>query len=259
PQVKLGGGAGLQRDQSWRLDSVRVASEGITLDISGRGRERSGELDLALALPKLALVQGELGGSATAKGKLVLKPAGGDLHLTADLAGLSRGNVSSRNLALATDLALEGEALSGSLKANGDLANQPLTLDGRFARKADGSLLVPALSGGWASAAIDFKDLAVTPTGATGSGHLRMARLEDLAPLVGPRRGGATDLKVATEPNAAGKVKIAWRGERWRSGDRGAGDLQIDATLTDPLGVGIVDSTIKATRLAGVAEVSQVN
>lgn len=259
PQVKLSGGATLQRDQSWRLEAVRMASEGITLEASGRGRERSGEVDLSLALPRLAAVQGELGGSATAKGKLVLKPAGGDIHVTADLVGLSRGSLTSRNLALAADLSLEGEAVSGSLKASGDLANQPVALDGRFARKADGSLLVPALTGGWASASIDFKDLAVTPTGATGSGHLRMARLEDLTPLVGTPLGGGIDLQVATEPDAAGKVKIALRGDRLRSSDVGAGDLQIDATLTDLLGAAMVDSTIKANRLTGVAEVNQVN
>ena len=257
--LRLSGGAELQRDQSWRLDTVRMASDGFTLEVSGRGRQRTGEIDLSLALPKLGVLQGDVGGSATAKGKLVLKPAGGDLHVTADFAGLSRGGIASRKLALVLDTALEGDAVSGSLKANGDLANQPVTLDGRFARKADGSLIVPSLSGGWASAAIDIKDLAVTPTGATGSGHLRMARLEDLAPLLGADLAGGIDAQIATEPEAAGKIKLVLRGDGLRSGGAGAADLQIDATVTDPLGAAAVDATIKASRLSGVAEISQVN
>src|SRR6185369_13366150 len=112
------------------------------------------------------------------------------LHVTADLAGLSRAGIASRKLALVLDTALEGDDVSGSLKASGDLANHPVALDGRFARKADGSLIVPTFSGGWASAAVDIKGLAVTPTGATGSGHVRMAHLEDLAPLLGTDLAG---------------------------------------------------------------------
>ena len=71
--------------------------------------------------------------SASAKGKVVLTPAGGDLQFTVDLTDLSRGGISSKKLALVLDTALEGEAVRGRLKADGDLANQPLTLDGRFA------------------------------------------------------------------------------------------------------------------------------
>jgi translocation and assembly module TamB len=259
PQVQLSGGADLQRDQSWRLEAVRIASEGVTLEMSGRGKERSGEIDLALALPRLGLLQNDVGGAATAKGKVVLKPAGGDVHFTADLTGLSRGGLAARRLTLALDASLEGDAVSGSLKADGDLANQPLTLDGRFARKADGSLLVPAVKGGWASAAIDVKDLAVTPTGATGSGRIQMARLGDLAPLLGTDLAGSIDVQVATESDVAGKVKVALRGNGLKSGGTGAGDLQIDATLTDPLGAAAVDATIKANRLTGVSEIGQVN
>ena len=73
PTVKLSGGADLQRDQSWKLDAVRIASEALTLEMSGRGKERTGEIDLSLALPKLGLLQDGVGGSANTKGKIVLK------------------------------------------------------------------------------------------------------------------------------------------------------------------------------------------
>jgi translocation and assembly module TamB len=257
--VKLSGGADLQRDQSWKLDAVRIASEALTLEMSGRGKERTGEIDLSLALPKLGLLQEGVDGSANTKGRIVLKPAGADFQFDVDLAGLGRSGIASRKLSLALAAAVDGEAVSGSVRATGDLANQPLTLDGRFARKPDGSIVVPAMNGGWASAAVDVKDLAITPTGATGSGHLRMAKLEDLAPLLGTPLAGSVDLQVATEPEAAGKVKVTLRGDGLRSGTTGAGQLQVDADLNDPLGAAVIDATIKASRLTGVAEISQVN
>jgi translocation and assembly module TamB len=259
PTVKLSGGADLQRDQSWKLDAVRIASEALTLEMSGRGKERTGEIDLSLALPKLGLLQEGVDGSANTKGRIVLKPAGADFQFDVDLAGLGRSGIASRKLSLALAAAVDGEAVSGSVRATGDLANQPLTLDGRFARKPDGSIVVPAMNGGWASAAVDVKDLAITPTGATGSGHLRMAKLEDLAPLLGTPLAGSVDLQVATEPEAAGKVKVTLRGDGLRSGTTGAGQLQVDADLNDPLGAAVIDATIKASRLTGVAEISQVN
>jgi len=259
PTVTLSGGADVQRDQSWKLDAVRIASEALTLEMSGRGKERTGEIDLSLTLPKLGALQSDVSGSANTKGKIVLKPAGADFQYNVDLTGLSRGGIASRKVSLALAAAVEGEAVSGSVKATGDLANQPLTLDGRFARKADGSILVPAFNGGWASAVIDAKDLAITPTNATGSAHLRMTKLEDLAPLLGTPLAGGIDVKVATEADAVGKVKVTVRGNGLRSGATGVGDLQIDADVADPLGAAVVDSTIKANRLTGVAEVSQVN
>jgi translocation and assembly module TamB len=259
PAVKLSGGADLRDDQSWKLDAVRIASDALTLEMSGRGKERTGDIDLSLALPKLGLLQQGVEGSASTRGKIVLKPAGADFQFNVDLAGLSRGGIAARRISLALAAAVEGEAMSGSVKATGDLANQPLRLDGRFARKADGSLLVPAMNGGWASAAIDVKDLAVTPTGATGSGHLRMAKLEDLAPLLGTPLAGQLDLRVATEPDAVGKIRVTLRGDGLRSGATGAGDVQLDATLADPLGAAVVDATLKAGRLTGVAEIGGVN
>jgi translocation and assembly module TamB len=259
PTVTLSGGADVQRDQTWKLDAVRVESEALTLEMSGRGKERTGQIDLSLALPKLGLLQDGVGGSANTKGRVALKANGADFQFVVDLAGLSRGGIASRKISLALAAAVDGDAVSGSVKAAGDLANQPLKLDGRFARKPDGSIVVPAMNGRWASAAIEAKDLAITPSGATGSAQLRMAKLEDLAPLVGTPLAGSIDLQVATEPDSQGKVKVTLRSNGLRSGATGVGDLQVDAAVTDPLGVAAVDATIKANRLSGVTEVSQVN
>ena len=91
---------------------------------------------------------------------------------------------------------------------------------------------------------VDVAELTVTPKGATGRGHLEMARLEDLAPLLGTALAGALDLDIATEPDNAGKVKIALRADKVRSGNMGVGLLQLDATVTDPMGAAAADATI---------------
>jgi hypothetical protein len=145
----------------------------------------------------------------------------------------------------------------GRVKAEGDLANQPLTLDGRFARNADGGILVPAFRGNWASATIDVANLAVTPKGATGHGHLKFGKLADLAPLLGTPLAGAIDLDIATEPNDAGKVKITLRGDRLGSGTTGVRTLQIDATVTDPMGLALADASLKADGVSGVADINR--
>lgn len=257
--IRLSGSAGLQADEAWRLDKVAMASPGFTFEMSGSGRQRTGEIDMTLALPRLGLLQEDVGGAAAAKGKVMLTPSGGDLRFSVDLTDLSRGGISSRKLALVLDTTLEGEAVRGRLKADGDLASQPVKLDGQFRRDADGGILVPTLQGGWASASVDVTDLTVTPKGATGRGHLKMTRLEDLAPLLGTPLAGALDIDVATEPDPAGKVKIALRGDRLRSGATGVGTLQLDATVTDPMGVAAADATIKAEGLSGVADIGRAN
>lgn len=257
--INLSGSAGLQPDEAWRFDKVTLASPGLTVEMSGRGRQRTGQIDLALALPKLGLLQEGVAGAGVAKGTVVLTPKGGDLQFTLDLDGLSRGGIASRKLSLMLDAALEGDAVAGRLRADGDLANQPVKLDGRFSRNADGGVVVPSLQGNWASASVDVTDLAVTPRSATGHGHLTMTRLEDLAPLLGMSVAGALDVDIATENKDAGKLTIALRGDRLRSGSLGVGSLQLDATVADPLGAAAADATIKADGLSGVADIGRAS
>jgi translocation and assembly module TamB len=213
--VKLAGSASLRRDRSWRLDGVKLASNPLTLSLSGHGRENASSFDLGLDMPKL----GQL------------------------------------NVALGLDNSSGG--LGGKVKADGTLAHQALTLAGTFAQRADGGVRVPALLGSWASASVDVKDLAVTPKGATGSGHLEMAHLEDLKELLGADLGGAVTLDIATGDDPSGKVTIALRGDKLRSGAIGVGALQVDATVTDPLGAATTEAAIKAEKLSGVPQVSQ--
>ncbi|MBS0526547.1 MAG: translocation/assembly module TamB domain-containing protein [Proteobacteria bacterium] len=252
--LKLSGAAALRPDRAWRLDKVAMASPGFAFEMSGTGRDRTGSIDMTLKLPKLGVLQPDVGGSAEAAGKLMMTPTGGDLQLTVNTTDLSRGGIASKKLALMLDTALEGDAVHGRLKAEGDLANQPVALEGQFARNADGGIQVPNLKGSWASANVDFANLAVTPSGATGHGHLTFAKLEDLAPLVGTALAGAIDLDIATEPDNAGKVKVTLRGDNLRSGATGVQSLQLDATVADPMGVAAADASLKADGLSGISD-----
>ncbi|SJZ90654.1 Family of unknown function [Enhydrobacter aerosaccus] len=258
--LRLSGGGALQRDGAWQLDAVRVASQDLTLGLSGSGKDRTGDLALTLDLPRLATLQQDVTGAASAKAKVTLKPSGGDLHVALDLNDLRRGTLTSQRLALVLDGSLDGAAARGSVKANGDLANQPLSLAGDFSRTGDGGIHVPSVQGSWASASIDVANLEITPGGATGSGHLKMARLEDLAPLVGTPLAGAIALDVTTGSEVpGGKVVAALRGDRLRAGSTGVAALQLDATVGDPLGRAAGEATIKASGLSGVSGLSQAN
>jgi translocation and assembly module TamB len=187
--------------------------------------------------------------------------------LTLSLSGRGRENTSAFDLGLdmpklgqlklALGLDSGNGGLSGKIKADGTVAHQALALAGAFAQQADGGVRVPSLRGSWASAAVDVKDLAVTPKGATGSGRLAMTHLEDLRELLGVDLGGAATLDITTTDDPNGKVTLALHGDKLRSGATGIGVLQVDATVTDPLGMAATEATMKAERLSGVPQVSQ--
>ena len=62
-------------DEAWTLSDVRVASEGATLTVAGRGKAATGELDLAVELPTIdflnALAAGRELSMTLPKGKQV--------------------------------------------------------------------------------------------------------------------------------------------------------------------------------------------
>src|SRR4029450_10402134 len=68
--VRLTGGAALQGDEAWQLERVRFASGGLAVEMSGRGRARTGEIDLSLELSTLGVLQPDIGGAGSGKGKL---------------------------------------------------------------------------------------------------------------------------------------------------------------------------------------------
>ncbi len=223
PSLRSSGSATLQ-GQDWGLDEVRLASDAVSLQVDGRGRDRNGEIKLAVTVPRIEALQPEVKG----------------------------------RLSVTTNLSFEGEAAQGEATAEGVVADQPLNFTGRFRRDADGGMSMPEAQGRWASAVIDVRNLAVTPGGATGSGQLRMTRLQDLAPLIGTDIAGALELDIATEGEAGGTVRVALRGNDLRSAGMGAGTVRLDGSVRDPFGVAEADAKLEADRIVGVEDISRL-
>ncbi|TAJ27213.1 MAG: hypothetical protein EPO67_17580 [Reyranella sp.] len=254
PAVSLAGSATLKRDESWSLAGVRVASGGGGLTVSGRGRGPAGTLDLALDLPKLGVLQPEVEGALTANATVGFGQEI-ELKLKAELRDLRRGQLASRRVSLAATTTLEATgAARGTVEASGDLADQPLSVSGRFARDAAGGIVVPTFQGNWASAVLDVTDLAVTEARTSGHARLRVARLQELSDLLGAGLAGSFDAEARADPGApAGRLDVRLQGADLQGSGLAIGALELGGTVSEPLGNARADVTFKASRIAGVA------
>jgi translocation and assembly module TamB len=260
-QIGLSGTATLRQDQSWTLSDVRVASEGGTLDLGGRGRDGAGELDLTVDLPKLDFLQAELAGAAKLSGNVQFGGERTQVRVTASLNGLGRGQITSRTLTLSAtgSLAASGAA-NGEVKANGDLAGQPLSLDGRFALDEAGGVTVPSLKGQWASVVLDVDDFAVTSGRTSGYARLRVARLDDASALAGTNLGGSLDAEITADGSAANdRVTARLQGSDLRAGTLAIGTLEFRGSVDEPMTTAAVDATLAANRIAGAADINRLN
>lgn len=259
--VNLSGAATWRHDEAWSLSDVRVASEGATFGIAGRGRGATGDLDLSVDLPKLSVLQSELAGSARLSGNIKLRGDGTDLRLAAELRDVVHGQLTAQRLSLSASGSLDAAgAVRGAITANGDVAGQALSLDGRFERDAAGGVVVPTFQGRWASAVLDVTDLAVTAARTSGYGRLRIERLQDASALAGTELAGSIDAEVTAEDRAPnGRVTVRMQGTDLRSGAFGIGTLDFRSTIDQPMTVAATDATLTANRIAGVAEINRLN
>lgn len=257
--IRLAGGASARRDESWTLRGVRIESDALSFDAAGRGRGRAGDVELALKAPRLASIAPRLAGSVDAKATIALRSDGIAVKLNADAADLAHQQLRAGRLSLAFDAAVRGETISGSLNANGDLAGQNLRVEGRFARAADGSLLVPAIDAQWASATIAAKDLSIASAAASGGAQLRIADLAELGRVIGQPLAGSLEIDLVTDNDVGnGRVKATVRGKGLKGGGIEAQSLEAGATIIDPMGRMVVDGTVRGVGLRGVEEISQI-
>lgn len=260
PAVSLAGSASLKRDDSWSLAGVRVASEGGTFTLAGRGRASAGTLDLALDLPRIGVLRPGVDGALTANAAISFDREI-ELRLKAEAHDLNHGGLTSRRLSLAATTTLdETGAARGTVEASGDLASQPLSLGGRFARDAAGGIVVPTFQGNWASAVLDVADLAVTEARTSGHARLRMARLQELSDLIGTDLAGTLDAEVTADPGSSdGRLDVRVQGVDLRSGGVAIGVLELGGTVDDPTGLARTDATLKTSRVAGAAGLNGLN
>jgi translocation and assembly module TamB len=256
PAVALSGRAILRRGEDWQLSAIKVTGEGLSLEAEGRGRNEEGEIELSLKVPQLGVLGVEVTGGATLSGKAVRRSGRVDIRVAADLSDLGRLDIRSRKLSAVVETTIEGADVSGSVRAEGDLAGHPLTLSGRYTRNGDGEVAVPVLEGHWASATLDVAGFTVTTQGATGKAELKLSQLRDFASLIGADLSGALDLEITTDSNsAAGRVHTKLRGTDLKGDGFAVGTLKIDAVVDDPLGMAATEATISGDRLAGLADI----
>lgn len=269
-RVALSGAATWQFDQSWTLKDVRVAAaDNAVLSIAGRGQADAADLDLSLDLPKLGWVQPDLAGSAKVSANIRQGTQGTDLRVSGEVSGLHHGPLKSRRLTLAASLSRDpAGAIQGTVTATGDLIDQAVSLEGRFRYDADG-LAVPAFEGKWASAVLNVVDLAITKSRRSGRAQLKIARLQDAAPLAGTDLAGSIDLEVtaadipadsqaSADPAAAGLVTVTLQGRGLRSGATSIASLELKGTVKDPLNAALTDATLTASGIGGAADINRV-
>lgn len=260
--VNLAGNATLAPDGNWTIRDVKLGSDSGTLTVSGRGREQAGTLDLLLDLPRLAAFRADVGGAATANATVGFGGPETSLKLkleTRDVAYQIPGQtVASRRLVLDTTVSLAADGkLGGTLQADGDVQNQPLTLNGRFSHDAATGLAVPDFQGRWSTAVLDIANLVIAKTRTTGHARLTVTQLKDIEALKALGLEGSLVAEVTADPSApAGRLDIAVKGTDLAGQGVGAGTLDLSGHVDDPAGRAATDLTLAATRLRGAGGLS---
>ena len=218
--LSLAGNATLTADGAWTMRDVRLGSDSGTLTVSGRGREQAGTLDLVLDLPRLAAFRADVGGAATVNATVGFGGPETSLKLkaeTRDVTYRAPGQaIASRRLVLDTTVSLSADGkLGGTVQAEGDVQNQPLTLNGRFAHDATAGLSVPSFQGRWSSAVLDIANLVVSSARTTGHARLTVSQLRDIEALKTFGLEGSLVADVTADPSApAGRLDIFVKRQR---------------------------------------------
>ena len=256
--VNIAGNATLAPDGNWTIRDAKLGSDRGTLTVSGRGREQAGTLDLALDLPRLAAFRAEVGGAATATATVGFGGPETSLKLKVESRDVSYQKVTSRHLVLDTGVSLATDGkLAGTLKAEGDVAGQPLSLDGRFSHNQAAGLSVPSLQGRWSSAVLDVANLAIAQTRTTGHARLAITQLKDIEALAALGLEGSLVAEVTADPNApAGRLDVSVKGTDLAGQGLGAGTLDLRGHVEDPAGRAATNLTLDATRLRGAGGLS---
>jgi translocation and assembly module TamB len=260
--VNLAGNATLAPTGDWILRDARLGSDSGTLTVSGRGREETGTLDLALDLPRLTTFSADVAGAATANATVGFGGPDTSLKLkveTRDVVYRAAGqSVASQRLVLDTTVSLAADGkLGGTVQAEGEVQGQPLTLNGRFAHDTTTGLAVPTFQGRWSTAVLDVTNLVVARTRTTGHARLAVTQLKEIEALKAFGLEGSLVADVTADPNApSGRLDISVKGTDLSGQGAGAGSLDLKGHIDDPAGRAASDLTLEATRLRGAGGLS---
>lgn len=224
------------------LSPFRLEGKTLALTAQGGVIAHVADFDWTLALSDLAVIAPTLAGSVSGQGH-VSGPLD-DFAVTAlldgDVAvkGLRRGPIRAR-----LDAKGLPNALSGTLTADGELAQAPLSLAADIARGGDGTARATVTHLDWKS--LHAAGALTLPQGGTlplGKIDLRMIRLDDLRPLIGqPLSGGLT----GTLETSAQKARLTVDARGVAIPGTGAVDKALlEVTVTDPLTRPVVDARL---------------
>lgn len=228
----------------------RATIDGKGLQVSAHGTSIGGALDVAwgATLANLAALAPNLSGPLSVEGRL--HGPQDDLALTLQ----SHGQIAAPGVPSGpVDASIDATGLpahpTGQLDVRGQLVGAPITLSSKIQRGADGGTQITLSRAQWKSLNAQG-DLALAPGAVVPLGRiqLRVARLADLAPLVGMELAGSVDATLDTA-DAGGKPQAKLHAEARQLAAMGdsADRATLDATITDPAGHPVTTSQIALT------------
>jgi translocation and assembly module TamB len=231
------------------ISRFQIDGRKIAVSVGGNISPENLALDWRLALPDLSSVRSTLSGGLRARGRVTGPP--GDLAAVSDLSGTlgAVGNPPGPISAQVRLYGLPGKP-RGHVAAEGVLLGSPLRLSLAAMRAADGGLQLTVEQADWKSAhAQGALALAAGARFPVGRLDLRMARLDDLRPLIGKPVTGAIAASLATT-ESGGRQRADLRLAAEDLGLAGAasgGRFELNATIVDPLTRPVIDTRVVAS------------
>jgi translocation and assembly module TamB len=236
------------------VSRFEVQGRKIEASAAGSVSAKNLALDWRLALPDLTSALPTVAGVLRLQGR-VSGPAD-DLAAAADLSGTLGpiGKPAGPISAKAQLRGLPGKP-AGAITAKGMLAGSPLELAVTAIRASDGGLKVTIEHADWKSAhAQGNLVLAAGARFPLGRLELRMARLDDLRPLIGKPITGAIAASVVTSETGGHQradLRVEGR-DIGLVGSTSTGPVELITTIVDPLTHPVLDArVVGAAKLAG--------
>ena len=240
--------AGSMTGSDFTLD--RAAIDGKGLHLSAHGTSKGGALDFAwgATLANLAALAPNLSGPLSVEGRL--HGPQDDLALNLQSHGqIAAPGVPSGPVDATVDATGLPAHPSGQIDVRGQLIGAPITLAAKIQRGDDGGTQVTLSRAQWKSLNAQG-DLSLPPGAVVPLGRMQLhvARLADLAPLVGLQLAGSIDATLDTA-TAGGKpqAKLHAEGRQLAALGDSAERAILDATITDPAGRPVTASQIVLT------------
>ena len=210
------------------LDMFQLAGPVFAVTASGRIAPAAVDLSTGIELHDISALSPEISGQIRETGHITGRT--GDYALEAQLTGsIAARDIPSAPFSINLNLQHLPRAPEGTLTGSGALENFPLTLDAALTRDETGNAALKITTARWRS--LDaMADLRLAPGESlpTGTANIAITALQDFAPFLPLKLGGAASLSLAHPNGQAFKL-----------------NLTVKQLLGLP-GLGAVDGTLRA-------------